>query len=100
MTEGEVPVKTYKYKDNDPNYKGDPVNAELQNGPLNSRYCCTDIICSVLFILYVAGMVAVAIYAFQGGEPWRLIAPVDSDRTILILRFFIFLKSQWMRHQR
>jgi hypothetical protein len=94
MLEGEIPVKSYKYKDNDPNYKGEPANAELQNGPLNSRYCCTDIFCSVLFIFYICGMVAVAIYAFQGGEPWRLAAPVDSDRNFFPPKNGLILSSQ------
>ncbi|KAJ8039264.1 Choline transporter-like protein 2 [Holothuria leucospilota] len=50
-------------------------------GPLHNR-SCTDIICLILFIIYIAGMVAVAIIGFISGDPRRLIYPTDSNGTV------------------
>ena len=43
---------------------------------------CTDILCCLLFVLYMVGMVVVAGIAFQQGAPKRLMYPTDSNGKI------------------
>ncbi|XP_070531870.1 choline transporter-like protein 2 [Ptychodera flava] len=47
------------------------------NGPLKNR-SCTDIICCIIFICFMAGMLAVGYYAWGNGNPYKLIYPTDS----------------------
>ncbi|XP_065068597.1 choline transporter-like protein 4 isoform X2 [Rhopilema esculentum] len=47
------------------------------NGPIKNRGC-TDIICCILFVLYIVGMVIVGALAFVWGDPMKLINPTDS----------------------
>jgi len=46
-------------------------------GPLKDRGC-TDIICLLVFIVFFAGMAVLAYFAFQYGDPWRIINGYDS----------------------
>lgn len=46
-------------------------------GPVDRR-SCTDVLCLLLFILFIAAQVIVCGFAFANGDPRRLIAPVDS----------------------
>ncbi|KAK3087196.1 hypothetical protein FSP39_002993 [Pinctada imbricata] len=55
----------------DPNYKG----------PIKNR-SCTDIICCLLFIIFIAGLAVVAYFAFRYGDPRLLIYPVNSDNEV------------------
>ncbi|XP_012944944.1 choline transporter-like protein 4 [Aplysia californica] len=52
----------------DPGYKG----------PKQKR-SCTDIICCLLFLIFIAGLVVVAYFAFLYGNPKLLIYPQDSN---------------------
>ncbi|XP_055696099.1 choline transporter-like 2 isoform X2 [Lutzomyia longipalpis] len=52
----------------DPNFKG----------PLKSR-SCTDIICLLLFMLFLIGWGIVAAYAYKNGDLARLLMPTDSQ---------------------
>lgn len=47
-------------------------------GPLHKR-SCTDVICLLLFICFIAAWAAVGIYAFTHGDPGRLLSPTDSE---------------------
>ncbi|RZC34922.1 CTL-like protein 2, partial [Asbolus verrucosus] len=47
------------------------------NGPLKNR-SCTDVICLLLFLVFIGCWVGVAIYAFTNGDPKTLLAPKDS----------------------
>lgn len=51
------------------------------NGPIKNR-SCTDIICCILFVLYIVGMVALGIFAYIKGNPYKLLNSVDSDGNI------------------
>lgn len=51
------------------------------NGPIKDR-SCTDIICCILFILYVVGMVVLGIVAYIKGNPYKLLNSVDSEGNI------------------
>ncbi|KDR18085.1 CTL-like protein 2, partial [Zootermopsis nevadensis] len=47
-------------------------------GPLHKR-SCTDVICLLLFIFFIAAWIAVGTYAFMHGDPARLLTPTDSE---------------------
>ena len=51
-------------------------------GPMKEGRSCTDIICLLLFIVYMLGWIAVGIYGFMHGNPWRIIYPSNSDGDI------------------
>ncbi|XP_046368396.2 choline transporter-like protein 2 [Haliotis rufescens] len=50
-------------------------------GPIHNR-SCTDIICCILFIIFIIGSVAVSILGYSRGDPYRLIHPTDSSGKI------------------
>ncbi|XP_046368399.2 choline transporter-like protein 4 isoform X3 [Haliotis rufescens] len=47
-------------------------------GPIKKR-SCTDIICCILFLAFVAGQVVVGFYAYAYGDPTLLLYPQDSE---------------------
>ncbi|KAL3871868.1 hypothetical protein ACJMK2_039840 [Sinanodonta woodiana] len=47
-------------------------------GPIKNR-SCTDVICCMLFLIFVAGMVACSIAGYVRGDPVRLLYPTNSD---------------------
>ncbi|XP_008190433.1 choline transporter-like 2 isoform X2 [Tribolium castaneum] len=47
------------------------------NGPLRHR-SCTDIICLLIFFVFIGCWAGVAIYAFSSGDPNTLLVPKDS----------------------
>ncbi|VDI13386.1 solute carrier family 44 (choline transporter-like protein), member 2/4/5 [Mytilus galloprovincialis] len=55
----------------DPNFKG----------PIKNR-SCTDIICCLLFLIFIGGLVVVAIFAFKYGDPKLLLYPVNSNNEL------------------
>ncbi|OWF46136.1 Choline transporter-like protein 2 [Mizuhopecten yessoensis] len=57
-----------KPKQHDPNFKG----------PLKNR-SCTDIICCLIFVIFLGVFALVSAYAFIQGNPLLLLYPVDSD---------------------
>jgi solute carrier family 44 (choline transporter-like protein), member 2/4/5 len=71
-------AKNYNSQLNDPEYKGEPISEELQNGPFNKR-SCTDIIFCILFVVFIVAMVIIFLYAVANGQPQLLALPVDSD---------------------
>ncbi|CAH1271865.1 SLC44A4 [Branchiostoma lanceolatum] len=68
-------------KDNEGEEKkyGDPAKFDPEfKGPIENR-SCTDIICCLLFIIFIAGFVAVGILAWVHGDPKLLLYPTDSQ---------------------
>lgn len=51
------------------------------NGPIKNR-SCTDIICCIIFVVYILGMIVLGGIAFNRGNPYRLLNSVDSDGNI------------------
>lgn len=68
----------HKYRENNPDYKGTEMREELSSGVIRDR-SCTDILCLLIFIVFWAGMIAIAIIASKKGSPDRLASPYDSD---------------------
>jgi hypothetical protein len=54
------------------------LDPKLENGPSRDRGC-TDIICCILFILFIGGCIWVTSTAFSRGDPWKLAQPFDVD---------------------
>lgn len=52
-----------------------------QEGPIKNRGC-TDVLCLLLFIAFVAGWIVVGVYAFANGNPLKLVYPSDSQGNI------------------
>lgn len=46
-------------------------------GPVKDRGC-TDVLCLILFLVFLGGWIAVGIWAFGQGNPSRLIYPSNS----------------------
>ncbi|XP_050389087.1 choline transporter-like protein 2 [Patella vulgata] len=51
------------------------------NGPLKNR-SCTDVLCCIIFFVFIAGMLACSILGYVHGDPIKLIYPTDSDGNI------------------
>ena len=62
----------------DPNYKGQDyaIDTAVENGPLIDRRC-TDILCILIFLGFVAAATFVGIYAVENGDPMRIMTPYD-----------------------
>ncbi|CAL1537804.1 unnamed protein product [Lymnaea stagnalis] len=50
-------------------------------GPIKNR-SCTDIICCIIFIVFLVGMAVVSIIGYARGNPYRLVYPTDSQGDI------------------
>ena len=101
MSYPQPPAKAYASKHSDPNYKGEPCNKELANGPIEERGC-TDILCCLLFIACLVGMVIVSVVAFKNGHPNQLVEPYDSDGMLPVLICLLIIRishrqSMWSR---
>ncbi|ESP04362.1 hypothetical protein LOTGIDRAFT_136300, partial [Lottia gigantea] len=58
---------------------GKPVKYDPSfNGPIKNR-SCTDIICCLVFIIFIFGLAVVAYFAFAYGDPKLLLYPQDSE---------------------
>lgn len=75
-----MPANT-KVAHNDTEYKGEPVDDQLENGPMEKR-SCTDPLCCLLFIAFIVGMVAVAAYGISKGNPELVGRGYDYDGKI------------------
>ena len=49
-------------------YKGEPIDDELHNGPMQKRHC-TDLLCCLFFIAFLGGMIGIAGYSLSRGNP-------------------------------
>lgn len=54
------------------------LDQNLENGPLANRGC-TDIICCLIFLLFVGLCIYITATAFSKGNPWNLAQPYDLD---------------------
>ncbi|XP_052224433.1 choline transporter-like protein 2 isoform X2 [Dreissena polymorpha] len=50
-------------------------------GPISNR-SCTDIICCLIFVVFVAGMAVVGYFAFSYGNPRLLLYPMNSNKEL------------------
>lgn len=50
--------------------------------PITDKHSCTDIICTVLFFIFIILLVAVSVFAYMNGNPASLIKPHDSDGNV------------------
>jgi hypothetical protein len=64
--------------DNADEYKGEPLDDELANGPMAKR-SCTDPICCLIFIAFIGGMIGIAAYALTKGNPTLIGRGYDFD---------------------
>jgi len=62
-------------------YKGEPLDEELANGPMQKRGC-TDILCCLLFIAFLGGMIGIAGYSLSRGNPNIIGRGYDTDKKI------------------
>jgi len=69
--DGKPAGKYGKSKKYDPNFAG----------PIKNR-SCTDVICCLLFAVYVIGMLAVGFLAYTWGDPKKLLFPTDSHGNV------------------
>jgi hypothetical protein len=72
---------SFRHKRNDPNYKGENINLELINGPLTRQRKCTDIICGLIFIIFLGAAGFVTFKALKSGDPRLIMLPFSSDGT-------------------
>lgn len=63
----------------DPNYKGEPLRPDVRDGPIEKRKC-TDVICCLIFTLFLIAWFVCGFYGFSEGEPELLTYPYDSSR--------------------
>lgn len=67
---------TNKYLD--PNYKGEPLDNKLADGPVENRGC-TDCLCCLIFTAFIGAWFAIGFYGFANGDPLLLTYPFDSN---------------------
>jgi solute carrier family 44 (choline transporter-like protein), member 2/4/5 len=60
----------------DPNYKGEELPDELENGPIENRKC-TDVLCCLIFIGFIIAWLVCGFYGFANGNPALLTYPYD-----------------------
>ena len=46
------------------------------------KHGCTDIICTIIFLIFLIGLVVISVYAYMYGKPDELILPKDSKGNI------------------
>jgi hypothetical protein len=71
-------TSSFEYKEQDPDYKGEPVEYQLQNGPVEKRPC-RDVLFLLLFLALWGGMGYIAYLGFSNGDPSKLASPFDSS---------------------
>lgn len=59
-------------------YETDNVDPGLQNGPLAKRQC-RDVLCCILFLVFMAGMVGIGIWGYTQGNPRLIGRGYDAD---------------------
>ena len=75
----EIPsVKKPTNKYMDPDYKGEPLNDNLGDGPVENRGC-TDCLCCLIFTAFILAWFAIGFYGFANGDPILLTYPFDSN---------------------
>jgi hypothetical protein len=70
----------FKYKECDPQYKGERINRDLVYGPIpNKDRGCTNLLCVIFFIAFWVGAIALSGVGFEKGNLYRLGYPYDTD---------------------
>jgi solute carrier family 44 (choline transporter-like protein), member 2/4/5 len=59
--------------------KSDTSVNEIEFKPVLDKHSCTDILCSLLFIIFIAILILVSVFAYTQGDPSSLINPRDSE---------------------
>ena len=62
--------------------KSDTSVNEIEFKPVLDKHSCTDILCSLLFIIFIAILILVSVFAYTQGDPSSLINPRDSEGKI------------------
>lgn len=57
---------------------GEPTPRTYDNGPVDDRGC-TDIICCIVFVVFIVAFLGISGYAFAKGNPKKVLAPYDPD---------------------
>ncbi|XP_053381023.1 choline transporter-like protein 4 isoform X2 [Mercenaria mercenaria] len=87
MQSGSVRMTTSDYDAaDDDDYDDDDERKPLKydpkfKGPVSKR-SCTDIICCLIFVVFVLGLVVVGYFAFTYGNPRLLLYPMNSDKEL------------------
>jgi len=69
--------RSFKYAENNPEYKGKPLDQNLRYGVIENR-SCTDFLCCLLFVMLWIGMILSASIGFKNGNPKKMLSPFDS----------------------
>ncbi|KAL3871869.1 hypothetical protein ACJMK2_039841 [Sinanodonta woodiana] len=67
----DIPEKYGKPVQFDPNFKG----------PIKNR-SCTDVLCCLIFVIFVLGLAVVGYFGFTYGDPRLLLYPVNSEKEL------------------
>jgi hypothetical protein len=59
--------------------KEDAQNEKIETKGMVYDRSCTDIICCLVFVIFVVGMVGVSGYAISNGDPLKILTAFDSD---------------------
>ena len=54
----------------------------LAMSPIEKPRRCTDIICCLIFTTALVGMFVSSVIGYIGGNPWKLVAPIDGASNI------------------
>ena len=62
----------------DPKYKGEDYECDMRmaEGPFKKRQC-SDMLCCLVFLLFLGGLGACSFYGYSNGDPKALLAPLD-----------------------
>jgi len=68
----------------DRKWKGEDItmNKDIARSPTNKPRKCTDMLCCIIFSVFLLGMLISAIYGYAEGNPGKLIAPINGDSLI------------------
>jgi len=67
--------KEYKYKENNPEYKGNKMEREIK-GPVDERKF-TDCLFCLFFVMFWLFLIVISVMGFKNGDPVRLASPFD-----------------------
>lgn len=74
----DLTASRYTYKEEDPEYLGEPLNPLLMKGPIETRKCRDWLCCLIFFFTWIAVFI-IAGYSFADGKPYLLLHPFDSS---------------------
>ena len=68
----------YKPRDKDKDESRDTKNS-LTTKEMTYNRSCTDVLCCVIFVIFLIVVVIICGYGFVMGDPVRIMTPFDSD---------------------